>query len=42
MSEPISAQVAVNGKGNRWPPGPTGLPMFGIALKFLRDPLEHA
>jgi cytochrome P450 len=40
MSEPISAQAVLNGNGTRWPPGPTGLPMYGIALKFLRDPLS--
>ncbi|MGA8036312.1 MAG: cytochrome P450 [Candidatus Acidiferrales bacterium] len=35
----MSAHAAINGTANRWPPGPTGLPMFGIALTFLRDPL---
>jgi len=26
--------------GNKLPPGPKGLPLFGLAFQFLRDPLE--
>ena len=26
--------------GNKLPPGPKGLPLFGLAFEFLRDPLE--